>query len=87
LADQQIGTERQNRFLALQSDYEIRVKEQELALTRLEAERLSLRNQLYTIIGVFLFGALFAVYIYRLRATNQATGQPFIQTRTLVLMK
>ena len=27
------------------------------------------------------------VYIYRLRATNQATGQPFIQTRTLVLMK
>jgi len=27
------------------------------------------------------------VYIYRLRATNQTTGQPFIQTRTLVLMK
>ena len=67
LADQQIGTERQNRFLALQSDYEIRVKEQELALTRLEAERLSLRNQLYTIIGVFLFGAIIAVYILQRR--------------------
>ncbi|MDR9447269.1 MAG: T9SS type A sorting domain-containing protein [Balneolaceae bacterium] len=27
------------------------------------------------------------VYIYRLRAVNQATGQPFVQTRTLVLIK
>jgi hypothetical protein len=26
-------------------------------------------------------------YIYRLRAVNQATGQPFVQTRTLVLIK
>jgi hypothetical protein len=26
-------------------------------------------------------------YIYRLRAVNQATGQPYVQTRTLVLIK
>lgn len=63
LADEQLGTERQNRFLALQSDYEIRVKEQELALSELEAERLAIRNQLYSVIGGALFVALFAVYI------------------------
>jgi YesN/AraC family two-component response regulator len=67
LVDEQLGTERQNRFLALQSDYEIRVKEQELALSQLEAERLAIRNQLYTVIGVALFVALFAVYILQRR--------------------